>query len=183
MSVLSPEIHAALTPLLQALSSPDNAVRTNAEAQLNSEWVAVRPDVLLMGLVEQIQDNRDPSVGDTLHAHCLRFDHISDERLTQTRTFAAVLFRRMATKNQKLPNSAEPRELFLSLSQPQKIAIRGKLLLCLQNEGISVVRHKVGDAVAEIARQYAEDGMLFIWWSRKRSDSRCEIQGSHGRNY
>jgi hypothetical protein len=73
----------------------------------------------------------------------------------------------MATKNQKLPNSTEPRELFLSLLQPQKIAIRGKLLLCLQNEGIAVVRHKIGDAVAEIARQYAEDGMLFLRWSGK----------------
>ncbi|MCJ1251245.1 hypothetical protein MMC30_008476 [Trapelia coarctata] len=136
MSVLPPEIHAALTPLLQALSSPDNVVRTNAEGQLNSEWVAQRPDILLMGLVEQIQDAADPS----------------------TRTFAAVLFRRMATKNQKLPNSTEPRELFLSLPQQQKIAIRGKLLQCLQNESIPAVRHKIGDAVAEIARQYAEDG-------------------------
>lgn len=89
----------------------------------------------------------------------------------------------MATKNQKLPNSTEPRELFLSLSQPQKIAIRGKLLLCLQNEGIAVVRHKIGDAVAEIARQYAEDGTLSLRWSGKRRDSWCEIQGSHGRSY
>ena len=91
MSVLSPEIHAALTPLLQALSSPDNAVRTNAEAQLNSEWVAVRPDVLLMGLVEQIQDNRDPSVGDAMHIHCLRLDRTADERLNSDANLRSCL--------------------------------------------------------------------------------------------
>ena len=90
------------------------------------------------------------------------------------RTFAAVLFRRIATKNQKLPNTTEPRELFLSLPQQQKIAIRGKLLQCLQTESIPAVRHKIGDAVAEIARQYAEDGTLFLYWLLKRSDSRCE---------
>lgn len=91
MSVLSPEIHAALTPLLQALSSPDNAVRTNAEAQLNSEWVAVRPDVLLMGLVEQIQDNRDPSVGDAMHICSLCLDRTADESLNSDANLRSCL--------------------------------------------------------------------------------------------
>ena len=63
MSILPPEIHHALTLLLQALSSPDNDIRSHAEEQLNSEWVAARPDVLLMGLVEQIQQSADSSVG------------------------------------------------------------------------------------------------------------------------
>ena len=40
------------------------------------------------------------------------------------------------------------------------MAIREKLLQNLQNEGLSHVRHKVGDAVAEVARQYAENGRL-----------------------
>ena len=76
----------------------------------------------------------------------------------QTRSFAAVLFRRMATKTRKLPGSEESKELFLTLQQPQKIAIRQKLLECLQNETLPKVRHKIGDAVAEVARQYADDG-------------------------
>ena len=54
----------------------------------------------------------------------------------------------------------ESKEQFLLLQDPQKLIIRQKLLECLQNEADSGVRHKVGDAVAEIARQYADDGML-----------------------
>ncbi|MCJ1382400.1 hypothetical protein MMC17_005513 [Xylographa soralifera] len=136
MSILPPEIHHALTLLLQALSSPDNGIRSHAEEQLNSEWVAARPDVLLMGLVEQIQQSADSS----------------------TRSFAAVLFRRIATKTRKITGVSEPRELFLTVGQQQKIAIRSKLLQCLQNELTPPVRNKIGDAVAEIARQYTDDG-------------------------
>ena len=55
MSVLPPEIHSALGVLLQGLQSPDNNVRAHAEEQLNNEWIVARADVLLMGLVEQIQ--------------------------------------------------------------------------------------------------------------------------------
>lgn len=62
MSVLPPEVHAALASLLQGLSSPDNQIRTHAEEQLNNEWIAVRPDVLLMGLVEQIQSAQESTV-------------------------------------------------------------------------------------------------------------------------
>jgi importin-5 len=62
MSVLPAEIHTALAQILQALQSPDNNVRTQAEDQLNSDWTAGRPDVLLMGLVEQIQGSQDPTV-------------------------------------------------------------------------------------------------------------------------
>jgi importin-5 len=62
MSVLPPEVHAALNELLQALQSTDNTVRTAAEARLNEEWVAQRPDVLLMGLAEQVQGAQDEGV-------------------------------------------------------------------------------------------------------------------------
>ena len=58
-----------------------------------------------------------------------------------------------------MPNSTEPTELFLTLQQPQKMAIRSKLLQCLQTENQPQIRNKIGDAVAEIARQYADDGM------------------------
>lgn len=62
MSVLPAQVHAALAQLLQALSSADNNARSQAEEQLNTEWVAGRPGVLLMGLVEQMQDAEEPSV-------------------------------------------------------------------------------------------------------------------------
>ena len=64
MSLLTPEVHTALSQLLQGLQSGQNNVRSAAEEQLNNEWVVARPDVLLMGLVEQmqIQMSQDASV-------------------------------------------------------------------------------------------------------------------------
>ena len=58
MSLLPPVIHNALSQLLIGLASPENELRTQAEEQLNTEWVATQPDILLMGLVEmqQLQD-------------------------------------------------------------------------------------------------------------------------------
>lgn len=76
----------------------------------------------------------------------------------QTRSFAAVLFRRMSTKTRKIPNKVEPIELFLTLPEPQRIAIQERLLNCLQAELAPSVRNKISDAVAEIARQYTDDG-------------------------
>ncbi|MDI1484996.1 MAG: importin subunit beta-3 [Ramalina farinacea] len=115
MSVLPPEVHGALSELLQGLQSADNDTRNRAEELLNNEWIVARPD---------------------------------------TRSFAAVLFRKVATKNRKIGD--EPQELFLTLPQQQKEVIRQKLLECLQSEPEKQVRHKIGDAVAEIAREYSD---------------------------
>jgi CHAD domain-containing protein len=76
------------------------------------------------------------------------------------RTFAAVLFRRIATKSRKDPVTNETRELFMTLQVAQKTAIRQRLLECLDTESISQVRNKISDAIAEIARQYTDEGML-----------------------
>jgi importin-5 len=163
MSILPPEIHNALTQLLQGLSSADNEARSFAEDQLNTAWVAARPDVLLMGLVELLSVAQEPSVSGcaSLSLSCCqgRSVVLTCPRILQSRSFAAVLFRRIATKTRKLPGSDESKELFLALQQPQKIAIRQKLLECLQTEELPRVRHKIGDAVAEIARQYSDEGM------------------------
>lgn len=64
----------------------------------------------------------------------------------------------MSTKTRKVINKVEPVELFLTLAEPQKLAIRGQLLECLQAEQAPSVRNKISDAVAEIARQYTDDG-------------------------
>lgn len=71
MSMLPPDVQPALSQLLRALGSPDNTLRTQAEEQLNNDWIQGRPDVLLMGLVEQIQGAEDivvsrrwPAAGD-----------------------------------------------------------------------------------------------------------------------
>ncbi|KAJ6164943.1 hypothetical protein N7470_003615 [Penicillium chermesinum] len=119
MSLLSPEVHAQLSQLLRDLSTPDNAVRSRAEDSLNNDWVDARPEILLMGLAEQISGAEDPLA----------------------RAFSAVLFRRIAIKTRK--NFGK--EIFLSLEANQRSAIRKKLL-------------KIGDAVAEVARQYIDNG-------------------------
>lgn len=62
MSVLPAEVHGALQQLLQALSSTDNVIRSQAEDQLNNDWTANRSDMLLMGLAEQIQSASETQV-------------------------------------------------------------------------------------------------------------------------
>ncbi|CAG8020327.1 unnamed protein product [Penicillium salamii] len=136
MSLLPPEVHTALSQLLSALSTPDNTVRSQAEDQLNNDWVQNRPDVLLMGLAEQLGGASD----------------------TITRAFSAVLFRRIATKTRKDPASGDAKEIFSSLPIEQRVAIREKIVACLSSESVNDVRKKIGDALAEVARQYTDNG-------------------------
>ncbi|EME77845.1 uncharacterized protein MYCFIDRAFT_57383 [Pseudocercospora fijiensis CIRAD86] len=138
MSVLPAELHTALQQLLQALQSTDNTVRANAEEQLNIEWVQKRPDVLLMGLAEQMGGSTDDG----------------------TRSFASIIFRRIATRAAKDAATQESKEIFLQLNHQTKTAIRAKLLEDYANESNKTVRHKIADAVAEIARQYTEEQIL-----------------------
>lgn len=63
MSVLPAEVSAELGQLLQALQSADNSVRSPAEEHLQNNWTATRPEVLLMGLAEQVQMSPDVTVG------------------------------------------------------------------------------------------------------------------------
>lgn len=51
-----------LIAVLTATSSPDNATRSNAEMRLNNEWVTKRPDDLLLGLAQLLQQHEDPGV-------------------------------------------------------------------------------------------------------------------------
>jgi hypothetical protein len=62
MSALPAEVHTALAQLLGGLQSTDNGIRTQAEEALNTEWVSQRPDVLLMGLAEQMAGSTDDGV-------------------------------------------------------------------------------------------------------------------------
>lgn len=79
---------------------------------------------------------------------------------SQTRTSAAVIFRRIASKSTKHPVTGETKELFLTLRDEARVAIRSKLLQSLAGEQVGPVRNKIGDAVAEIARQYVDNGMI-----------------------
>jgi hypothetical protein len=62
MSVLPPDVHNELAQLLDALQSSDNSVRSQAEEHLANNWTTTKPEMLLMGLVEQIQGSNDPTV-------------------------------------------------------------------------------------------------------------------------
>ncbi|PPJ57756.1 hypothetical protein CBER1_00214 [Cercospora berteroae] len=137
MSVLPAEVHSALAQLLQGLQSTDNTARSAAEEQLNNEWVQQRPDLLLMGLAEQMQGANDES----------------------TRSFSAVIFRRIATRTTKEASSGENKEIFLQLNANSKVQIRTKLLQSYAGEQNKTVRHKIADAVAEIARQYTDESI------------------------
>lgn len=68
MSQLPAEVQTALGRLLAALSSADNNVRSQAEEHLTNDWVVNRPDVLLMGLVEQMHGSQDTTVRNINHA-------------------------------------------------------------------------------------------------------------------
>ena len=48
--------------MLQALQSPDNSIRSQAEEHLHNSWTNTRPEMLLMGLVEQIQATNSETV-------------------------------------------------------------------------------------------------------------------------
>ncbi|TGO38032.1 hypothetical protein BHYA_0083g00110 [Botrytis hyacinthi] len=135
MSVLPADAHAELAQLLSALQSTDNNVRTQAEEHLNNNWVATKPEMLLMGLVEQIYGSNDST----------------------TRSFAAVIFRRIASKSRKTDENNSI-ELFLAIPKQEAYVIRQKLIEALGLEKSNPVRNKIGDAVAEIAREYSDNG-------------------------
>ncbi|KAI9729351.1 MAG: hypothetical protein M1834_006874 [Cirrosporium novae-zelandiae] len=141
MSIIAPEIHSALVQLLELLQTPDNTIRAQAELQLTTEWLGKQPDVLLMALAEQMQGSPE----------------------AKTRTYAAILFRRVSCRTRKVPIPGtnplreDQKDLFWSLTIDQKIAIRSRLLSCLGEESLSHVRNRIGDAVAEIARQYSDN--------------------------
>lgn len=78
----------------------------------------------------------------------------------QVRSFAAVLFRRIATRTSKDATSGEQKETFLQLNHGQRDEIRNKLLLSHGQEQKASVRNKIADSVAEVARQYTDENVL-----------------------
>lgn len=135
--MLPPEITAELGQLIQGLQSPDNTLRSQAEEALANNWTNTRPEVLLMGLAEHIAGSQD----------------------VQVRSFAAVIFRRIASKTRKTEQN-QVVEMFISLAKEHAAVIRQKLLECLVNEVDKNVRNKISDAVAEVGRQYSDAGTL-----------------------
>lgn len=65
----------------------------------------------------------------------------------------------MATKTRKDADADTSIELFTAAQPQNQEIMRNELLACLTSESVSSVRDKIGDAVAEIARQYSDNGM------------------------
>lgn len=56
----------------------------------------------------------------------------------------------------------------MSIADDQAGVIRQKLLETLGTETDRLVRNKIGDAVAELARQYSENGTSTSWYMLMR---------------
>ena len=69
------QVHQALEELVGFLQSTDNAIRTQAEEQLNRTWVTERPEMLFLGLAEQMQGSQDEGVSTT---QLLSYEKIRD---------------------------------------------------------------------------------------------------------
>ncbi|KAF8250201.1 ARM repeat-containing protein [Wilcoxina mikolae CBS 423.85] len=131
-SQLPPDVVAALHQLLQGLASSDNTTRHIAEESLNNDWITTKPDMLLVGLAEQVRDGGDANA----------------------RSFSAVLFRRLAAKTQT--KKEEPQELYIECAPSMKAYIRNTLLQAFAHESDNHTRNKIGDAIAEVARQLSD---------------------------
>jgi hypothetical protein len=64
----------------------------------------------------------------------------------------------MAVKSRKNNVGEGTQDLFFSLQSQVREAIRNTLVEALLGEQDEGVRHKIGDAIAEVARQYSADG-------------------------
>lgn len=131
MSSLPQEIQGALGELLSALSSNDNAFRKQAESALNNDWCCKdKIDILLVFLAEQAAS------GNSEH----------------TRAFAAVLFRRFAIKSPNYQGFSVTDRQIDHVSPEAKTEIRRILLAGFAGQQTKNVKHKLADAIAEVAK-------------------------------
>ena len=127
------EASTALIQLLSALTSTNNEERSSAEARLNGEWIAKRPDLLLLGLAEQIANAQDVAL----------------------RAFGAVLLRRIAPKDAPDSKPDDEASVWDRTGAQIQSQVKALILTSLANEQETTVRHKVADLIAEVT-QFAE---------------------------
>jgi len=93
----------------------------------------------------------------------------------------------MATRSKKDVEGDSTQDLFYSLDPAARNAIRAKVLEALVTEQDASARNKMGDAVAEIARQYAAEGESRMCGRCKRTSadwrSRRELARTVGRTF
>lgn len=131
MSVVPEQLHALLLQLLQGLSSADNTIRSKAEKVLETDWSTTQNiEILLTFLAEQACSSGDES----------------------SQAFAAVLFRRIAIKSPRELNNVTDRTIGI-ISEPVKQQIRTIFLSGFLSSQSNQVRHKLSDAISEIAKE------------------------------
>lgn len=141
MSNIPQDIQDVLSQLLSALTSADNTYRRQAETALNNDWCTKdKIDILLVFLAEQAVGGADE----------------------QTRAFAAVLFRRFAIKSPIYQTFSVTDRQIDHISAPAKGEIRRILLSGFKSDQTRNVRHKLADAIAEVAKDinYPWDDLL-----------------------
>ncbi|KAK6205227.1 Karyopherin functions in nuclear transport of protein [Scheffersomyces amazonensis] len=130
MSVLPQDVQGVLSQLLESLKSADNSIRSAGEESLESEWTSkTNVEALLIFLAEQA----------------------SMSQSEETRAFAAVLFRRIAIKSPKELANVTDRTIGV-ISDPVKQQIRTILLKGFTDHQTNQVRHKLSDAISEVAK-------------------------------
>lgn len=135
MSMIPEDIHIRLGNLLSALSSNDNTYRKQAETALNNDWCTKEKiDILLAFLAEQASNGNEEN----------------------TRAFAAVLFRRFAIKSPNYQGYSVTDRQIDHISDGAKIEIRRILLQGFNSQQTKNVRHKLADAIAEVAKDSFE---------------------------
>lgn len=129
---LPPEITQGLSDLLNSLLSADNNIRKEAELSLEQNWSDNdKIEILLTFLATQAASGQTEMV----------------------RAFSAVLFRRYAIKSPKVATRFTDRNIGV-ISENVRLQLRQVLLNGFSHETSNQVRHKLSDAIAEVAKEY-----------------------------
>lgn len=135
MSGIPQDIKDVLGNLLASLTSSDNAYRKQAEAALNNDWTSKdKIDVLLVYLADQASNGGDEN----------------------TRAFAAVLFRRFSIRGPTYQGFSVADRQIDHITPGAKTEIRRILLQGFTSPQIRNVKHKLADAIAEVAKDNFE---------------------------
>ncbi|KAJ2819816.1 importin subunit beta-3, partial [Coemansia erecta] len=128
---------ALLKVVMSNLMSSDNAVRSQAETVLNSEWRDVQPQTLLGSLAFLVHRDGEP----------------------QARAFAAVLLRRIAFQDVRAggDNKEDERSVWSVVPQAVHQAVKAELLGALKDESDRGTRHKLCDTISEITNNEGEN--------------------------
>lgn len=130
MSSLPENIHSSLISILEGLLSPDNSIRSNAEHQLESTWFTSDGiEMLLLFLAEQATSGKSDVI----------------------RAFSAVIFRRYAVRIPPEHSTSMTATSIGTISEPVRAQIRTILFDGFVAQQTNNVRHKLADAIAEVA--------------------------------